>query len=69
MKDLFVLTADADAEAFMRALLARQQALRIRSISFEVRRFTGRGSGMVNEGPEIVRVLVNKGEYSRVILI
>jgi hypothetical protein len=68
MKDLFVLTADADAEALLRALLGRHRALQIRPIEFDVRRFPGRDAGMVKEGPEIVRMLVNKSDYSRVLL-
>ena len=69
MKDLFVLTADSDAQAFIRAILQRHQALQIRPITFEVRRLTGRDSGMVKEGPEIARAMVRKTEYSRLILM
>ena len=68
MRDLFVLTADADSQAMIGALLRRVAALHIRPISFEVRRFPGRDSGMVKEGPEIARVLVKKTEYSRLML-
>ena len=69
MKDLFVLTADADAEALMRAVLSRHKALQIRQIDFDIKRFPGRDNGMVKEGPEIARVLVNKSEYSRLLLM
>ncbi|HXB71624.1 MAG TPA: hypothetical protein VNY05_25530 [Candidatus Acidoferrales bacterium] len=69
MKDLFVLTADSDAQALIQAVLRRHQALQISPISFEVRRFPGRDSGMVKEGPEIARAMVQKGEYSRLILV
>jgi hypothetical protein len=69
MKDLFVLTADSDMQALMRAVLARHRDLRIHPITFEVQRFTGRDSGMVKEGPETARVLVKKAEYSRLILV
>jgi hypothetical protein len=69
MKDLFVLTADSDAQALLRSVLRRHEDLRIRQISFDVQRFTGRDSGIVKEGPEIARVLVNKRDYSRLILV
>ena len=69
MKDLFVLTADADAQALIRAVLQRHQNLNIKPISFEVQRFTGRDAGMVKAGPEIVRAMVKKTEYSRIILV
>lgn len=63
-----MLTADADAEALLRSVLRRHEALQIRPIVFDVRRFPGRDSGMVKQGPEVARVLVNKSEYSRVLL-
>ena len=69
MKDLFVLTADADAEALFRSVLQRHKALHIRPIDFDIRRFPGRDSGMVNQGPEVARVLANKLDYSRVLLV
>lgn len=69
MKDLFVLTADSDMEALIGAVLGRHRDLHIHPISFEVRRFTGRDSGMVKEGPEIARVMVRKTEYSRLMLV
>lgn len=69
MKDLFVLTADSDAQALIRSLLRRHEDLQIRSISFEVQRYAGRDSGMVREGPEIARAMVKKSEYQRLILV
>jgi hypothetical protein len=69
MKDLFVLVADADAQALLQSLLGRHQALGIRPISYHIHRFPGRDSGMVKEGPEIARVLVDKTQYSRLLLI
>jgi hypothetical protein len=68
-KIVFVLTADADAQALIGAVLKRHRALRTRAITATVERFVGRDSGMVKDGPEIVRFLVRKDEYSRVILI
>ena len=69
MKDLFVLTADSDAQALITSVLQRHKDLKIHPISFEVQRFTGRDSGMVKEGPEIARAMVNKREYSRLLLV
>ena len=69
MKDLFVLAADADAQALLQSLLSRHRALGIRPISYHVHRFPGRDSGMVQTGPEIARVLVDKSQYSRLLLI
>ena len=69
MKDLFVFTADSDAEAVLRAMLRRHKDLGIREISVGVRRFVGRDSGMVKDGPEIAWELVNKKEYRNLILI
>jgi hypothetical protein len=69
VKDLFVLTADSDMEALIRVVLTRHRDLGIHPLTFEVRRFPGRDAGMVKEGPEIARVMVNKSEYSRLILV
>jgi hypothetical protein len=69
MKDLFVWTADSDAEALIRAVLQRHRDLQIHPISFDVDRLFSRDSGMVKEGPEIARARVSKTEYSRLILV
>jgi hypothetical protein len=69
MKDLFVLTADSDAQALIKAVLRRHRDLQIHPISFEVERFTGRDSGMVKEGPEIARAMVKKTEHARLVLV
>jgi hypothetical protein len=69
MKDLFVWTADSDAQALIRAVLQRHRDLQIHPISFDVDRLFSRDSGMVKEGPEIARAKVKKTEYSRLILI
>jgi hypothetical protein len=69
MKDLYVLTADADAEALLRSILMRHTELEIHPITYEIHRFPGRDSGMVKQGPEIARVLANKTDYSRLLLI
>jgi hypothetical protein len=69
MKDLYVMTADSDAQALVKALLRRSRELRIRPVSAEVERLTSRDSGMMKEGPEIARAMVRKSEYSRLILI
>lgn len=69
MKDLFVLTADADAQAVLSAVLQRHEQLGIRPIAFDIDRFPGRDPGMVREGPEIVRSKVNKADYAFLLLI
>jgi hypothetical protein len=69
MKDLFVFTADADAQAVVRSILARPQSIGIRPVTWEVDRHTGRDSGMIKDGPEIIRMRVRKTEFSKVILI
>ncbi len=38
MKDLYVLTADADAEAVMRSVLNRYLSMKIRQINFDIDR-------------------------------
>ena len=55
MKDLVVLTADADMQAVFRAILARPDALGIRTIDFEVDRHPGRDSGVFKSGSELLR--------------
>lgn len=67
MKDLFVLTADADAKAVMSSVLSRHNALGIRPVSFEVDRHPMRDSGVVNSGPELLRM--KKGFFNYVLLI
>jgi hypothetical protein len=69
MKDLYVMTADSDAEALLRALLARPAELDIAPIECKVERFIGRDSGMVQQGPEILRTKNLKGEFRRAVLI
>ena len=69
MKDLFVFTADTDALAVVRTVLGRPEALRIRPITFDVDRHTGRDPGMVKDGPELVRMSVQKTAFQKVILI
>lgn len=50
MKDLLVYVADADALAFLRAILQRHQALGIRPITFDIERHPQRDAGMVHSG-------------------
>jgi hypothetical protein len=69
VKDLFVFTADADALAVVRAVLARPQAIGIRPITYEVDRHTGRDPGMVKDGPELIRMRIRKNAFSKVVLI
>lgn len=67
MRDLLVYVADADAFGFMRAVLKRHQALRIRKITFEVERHPLRDSGMIQSGPELTRM--KKGQYAKALLM
>lgn len=67
MKDLLVYTADADALALMRALLARPVALQIRAITFDIERHPQRDAGMVQSGPELARI--KKKRYHKALLI
>ena len=69
MKDLYVMTADSDAEALLRALLGRPAELEIAPIEYKVERFVGRDSGMVTQGPEILRAKNLKGEFRHAVLI
>ena len=56
MKDLFILTADADALAFMKTLLGRYEALAIRPITFESIRHPMKDAGVIKDGPETARL-------------
>jgi len=67
MKDLFVLTADADMQAVFRAILVRHEVLGIRQIDFTVDRHTNRDSGVFRNGPEFLRA-IPKQEYSRFLI-
>lgn len=69
MKDLYVFTADADALAVIRSVLARPLAIGIRPVTFKVNRHTGRDPGMVKNGPELVRMEVSKTEFKKLVLI
>jgi hypothetical protein len=69
MKDLFVYTADTDALAAIRSVLQRPEAIGIRPIDSLVDRFPGRDSGMIKEGPEIIRRLNLKSQFQKLILI
>ena len=67
MKDLLVYAADADAMAFMRAMLGKPQALGIRTISFDIERHPLRDAGMVQSGAELARM--KKGSYHKALLM
>lgn len=67
MKDLLVYVADADALAFMRAVLERPQALGIHPVDFDIERHPMRDSGMVQSGAELVRM--KKGKYQKALLM
>lgn len=67
MKDLLVYVADADAQAFTKAILDRPQALGIRPISFDIERHPLRDSGMVQSGAELARM--KQGRYQKALLM
>lgn len=67
MKDLLVYTADADAQAVMKSVLARRQSLGIRAITFDVERHPLRDSGMVQTGAALARM--KKGHYAKALLL
>ncbi len=67
MKDLLVYVADADALAFVRAVLNRPQALEIRPIVFDIERHPQRDAGMVQSGAELTRM--KKGQYGKALLL
>lgn len=60
MKDLFLLTADADALAFMQSILARHDALGIRPVTVEPIRHTMKDAGLIKDGPETARLYKRK---------
>jgi hypothetical protein len=68
MKDLFVLTADADMQAVFQAILRRPYALGMRPISSYVDRHPNRDPGVFSNGPEFVRRTIPKDDYLRFIL-
>lgn len=67
MKDLLVFAADADAEAFLRSLLERHQAIGIRPVTFDVNRHPQRDAGIVQSGAELLRL--KKGAYGKVLML
>lgn len=67
MKDLFLLTADADALAFMKSILSRHEMLGIRPITFESMRHPMRDSGVIKDGPETARLF--KGKCNKALLL
>jgi hypothetical protein len=60
MKDLFLLTADADALAFMKSILTRHDALGIHPITIEPVRHPLRDAGVIKDGPETARLYKRK---------
>lgn len=66
MKDLLLYVVDADAQAFLKALLCKPKALEIRPITFDIERHPQRDSGMVQSGAELTRM--KKGEYHKALL-
>jgi hypothetical protein len=66
-KDLLVLVADADAEASLRALLARPEALGIRAVAFDVRRHLERDAGCRGKCQDFLRPFVNRYAHALVV--
>jgi len=66
MKDLLLYVADADAQAIMKSILNKPQALAIREITFDIERHPQRDSGMVQCGAELTRM--KKGRYQKALL-
>lgn len=69
MRDLYVMTADADAQAVMDGVLSRDQALGIRPISFKVVRHPRHDAGVVKDGPGLMGLGNIKKEYNHVVLL
>jgi hypothetical protein len=67
MKDLLVFVADADALAFLRAILSKPLALGIRPVNYGIERHPLRDAGMVQNGAELVRM--KKGAYHKALLM
>lgn len=67
MKDLLFYVADADAMAFMQAILEKPRALGIRQIQVDFERHPQRDAGMVQSGAELVRM--KKGFYQKALLM
>ena len=67
MKDLFLLTADADALAFMRSILVRYESLGIRPITVEPMRHYMKDAGVIKDGPETARLY--KGKCDKALIL
>jgi hypothetical protein len=67
MKDLLIFVADADAQAFMRGILSRPQALAVRTITFDIERHPLHDSGILQNGAELARM--KKGYYRKALLM
>ncbi len=67
MKDLLLYVADADAQAFMRSILGKHQALATRPFEFHIERHPQRDAGMVGSGADLARLW--KDQYRKALLI
>src|ERR1035438_5004683 len=68
MKDLLVYTACRDSQVTIQAILGRCRALGIGALDYHVERCPGHDPGMVNKGPELVRMQY-KGHFAKAILV
>lgn len=66
-RDLTVVVADADAQAAVAALLARNQSLYIREISFRITRFVKRDSGCYGDVHNYLRPFLRQSDYAVVL--
>ncbi len=67
MKDLLLYVADMDAFAFMKSILNKPDALKIRAISFDIHVHPQRDSGMVQSSAQLSRMI--KDAYDKAFLM
>lgn len=66
-RDLIVVVPDADMEFAVRAMLSRPEALRIRSIAFDVRRHAERDAGCRSDCHNYLRLWLHEYRYAMVL--
>lgn len=67
IRDLIVVVPDADLEFAIRAMLSRHEALRIRSITFDVRRHVERDAGCRSDCHNYLRLWLHEFRYAMVL--
>lgn len=68
MNDLIVLVADKDAEMAIRELLGRADALKIRTIRFEIIRSSDHDPGVVRQAVSLLRLYLKRSRHALVLL-